>query len=84
MSLNISNILKTINISSIASNTNKTLNIIKKSIPVYKEVRPYFNHEKSLFKKQNKNINIDEIKESKPLKVNKEITYNNDNLTFFQ
>ena len=83
MGLNISNLLKTINISSIASNTNKTLNIIKKSIPVYKEVRPYFNHEKSLFKKP-KNKLIDEIKESKPLKVNKEITYNNDNLTFFQ
>ena len=70
MSLNISNLLKTINISSIASNTNKTLNIIKKSIPVYKEVRPYFNHEKSLFKKP-KNKLIDEIKESQPLKVNK-------------
>ena len=27
---------------------------------------------------------IDEIKESKSLKVNKKITYNNDNLTFFQ
>lgn len=83
MSLNITSLLKTINISSIASNTNKTLNIIKKSIPVYKEVRPYFNREKSIFKKP-KNELIDEIKESKSLKVNKEITYNNDNLTFFQ
>ena len=61
MSLNITSLLKTINISSIASNTNKTLNIIKKSIPVYKEVRPYFNHEKSIFKKP-KNELIDEIK----------------------
>ena len=83
MSLNITSLLKTINISSIASNTNKTLNIIKKSIPVYKEVRHYFNHEKSIFKKP-KNELIDEIKESKSLKVNKKITYNNDNLTFFQ
>lgn len=83
MSLNITSLLKTINISSIASNTNKTLNIIKKSIPVYKEVRPYFNHEKSIFKKP-KNELIHEIKESKSLKVNKKITYNNDNLTFFQ
>lgn len=83
MSLNISSLLKTINISNVASTTNKTLNIVKKSIPIYKEVRPYFNHEKSLFKKP-KNILIDEIKESKPLKVNKSITYNNDNLTFFQ
>lgn len=83
MSLNISSLLKTINISGIASTTNKTLNIVKKSIPIYKEVRPYFNHEKSLFKKA-KNDSIDEIKESKPLKVNKSITYNNDNLTFFQ
>lgn len=83
MSLNISSLLKNINISNVASTTNKTLNIVKKSIPIYKEVRPYFNHEKSLFKKP-KNILIDEIKESKPLKVNKSITYNNDNLTFFQ
>ena len=83
MSLNITSLLKTINISSIASNTNKTLNIIKKTSPVYKEVRPYFNHEKSIFKKP-KNELIDEIKESKSLKVNKKITYNNDNLTFFQ
>ena len=83
MSLNITSLLKTIHISSIAYNTNKTLNIIKKSIPVYKEVRPYFNHEKSIFKKP-KNELIDEIKESKSLKVNKKITYNNDNLTFFQ
>ena len=83
MNLNINNLLKTINMSNIVSNTNKTLNIIKKSIPIYKEVKPYFNHEKSLFKKP-KNELIDEIKESKPLKINKEITYNNDNLTFFQ
>ena len=83
MSLNIMSLLKIINVSNIISNTNKTLNIIKKSIPVYKEVRPYFNHEKFLFKKPKIEL-IDEIKESKPLKVNKEITYNNDNLTFFQ
>ncbi len=83
MNLNINNLLKTINMSNIVSNTNKTLNIIKKSIPIYKEVKPYFSHEKSLFKKP-KNELIDEIKESKPLKINKEITYNNDNLTFFQ
>ena len=68
MSLNISSLLKTINISSIASNTNKTLSIIKKSIPVYKEVRPYFNHEKSLFKKP-KNKLIDEIKEKMQVMV---------------
>ena len=42
-----------------------------------------FPNEKSIFKKP-KNELIDEIKESKSLKVNKKITYNNDNLTFFQ
>ena len=74
MNFNILNTLKNINISNILANTNKTLNVVKKSIPVYKEVRPYINHEKSLFK-NTKNI---EIKES-----NKPNKYN-DSLTFFQ
>ena len=75
MNLNILNLLKNINISSIASTTNKTLNVVKKSIPVYKELRPYFRKEKSLFKKEVD----DEIKMSKPINN----TYN-DSLTFFQ
>lgn len=82
MNTNLLNIIKNINIASIASKTNKTLNIIKKSIPVYKEIRPYVNHEKSLFKKDKELEEIDEIKESKPLKSNKKSSYN-DSLTFF-
>ena len=74
MNFNILNTLKNINISNILANTNKTLNVVKKSIPVYKEVRPYINHEKTLLK-NTKNI---EIKES-----NKPNKYN-DSLTFFQ
>lgn len=73
---------KKINISSIVSNTNKTLNICKKAVPVYKEIRPYIRKEKNLFK-QKKEPLIDDIKESRPIKLNNESTYN-DNLTFFQ
>ena len=76
------NLLKLINIPNIISSTNKSLNIVKKTIPVYKEIRPYIRHEKKLFKPIT-NTNIDEIKESKPIKPhNNKITYN-DSLTFF-
>ena len=80
MNMNILNLIKNIKLSNIISHTNKTLNIIKKSIPVYKEIRPYIRKEKSIFK--NENENIDEIKMSKPLQQDKQITYN-DSLTFF-
>ena len=72
--MNILDIIKNINISSLAANTNKTLNVIKKSIPVYKELRPYMKHEKSIFK------NKKEF-ESIPLKEDNS-TYN-DTLKFF-
>ncbi|MBR2138449.1 MAG: hypothetical protein IJ966_04010 [Bacilli bacterium] len=65
--------LKKINLNNITSNINKSLNIFRKSIPIYKEVRPYFLREKSLFK--NENIK----KES-----NEELDSTNSNLTFFQ
>lgn len=65
--------LKKINLNNITSNINKSLNIVRKSIPIYKEVRPYFLMEKSLFK--NENIK----KESK-----EELDSTNSNLTFFQ
>ena len=75
MNSSLLNLLKNINISNILNNTSKTLNIVKKSIPVYKEIRPYINHEKSIFK------NNSNIKESNLESTNK--TYN-DSLTFFQ
>ncbi len=81
MNMNLLNIIKNINLNSIISNTNKTLKLVKKSIPVYKEIRPYINKEKSIFKKKT-DENIDEIKMSKPLKQEKDISYN-DSLTFF-
>ena len=82
MNMNILNVIKNINFSNIISNTNKALNIVKKSIPVYREIRPYATKEKSLFKKKESN-EIDEIKESKPIKSNDNTTIN-DSLTFFQ
>ena len=81
MNFNILNLIKNINISNIISTTNKSLNIVKKSIPVYREIRPYIRKEKSVFKLKN-DENIDEIKMSKPLKVDRKNTYN-DSLTFF-
>ena len=62
-----------INISSIASNTSNILNIIKKGIPVYKEIKP-------LIKKKN-NFNLNSLEE--PIKKESNNEYNN-SLTFFQ
>lgn len=72
-------IFKKINISSILGTTNKTLGVIKKSIPVYREVKPYLLREKSIFKKDEIK---DEIKESN-VSNDRSSTYN-DTLTFFQ
>jgi hypothetical protein len=69
------NFLNIFSFSSILSGFNKTLGVIKKSIPVYKEIRPYISKEKSLFKKDNE-ISLS----NKPSKSNKY----NDSLTFFQ
>lgn len=74
-------IFKNINVSSIASTANKTLGVIKKTIPVYKEVKPYLLREKSIFKKK-ENVLIDEIKESN-VSEDRSSSYN-DTLTFFQ
>lgn len=79
MNSNLLGILKGIKISSVISSTNKTLGVVKKIIPVYKEIRPYVNHEKSLFKKEDKFI--DNIKESNEVDVRND-SYN-DTLTFF-
>ncbi len=84
MNTNFLSIFKNIKISSIAGSLNKTLNVVRKSIPVYKEIRPYVNHEKSIFKKT-EDENVNEIKESKPLKSNNNNNNDyNDSLTFFQ
>lgn len=74
-------IFKNINVSSIASTANKTLGVIKKTIPVYKEVKPYLLREKSIFKKKEEPL-IDEIKESN-VSEDRSSSYN-DTLTFFQ
>lgn len=79
MNSNLLGILKGIKISSVISSTNKTLGVVKKIIPVYKEIRPYVNHEKSLFKKEDKIL--DNIKESNEVDVRND-SYN-DTLTFF-
>jgi len=81
MNSSILNLLKNIKLSTIISTTNKSLNIVKKSIPVYREIRPYIRKEKSIFKVKDTK-EIDEIKMSKPLKIDKKPTYN-DSLTFF-
>ena len=65
------NLLKSINLSSIANTTSKTLNIIKKTIPIYKELKPYISKEKQV---------IPQIKKESI----EEPTEYNDSLTFFQ
>lgn len=79
MNSNILGLLKGIKISNIVSSTNKTLGIVRKIIPVYKEVRPYVTHEKSIFKNIPKTESI--IKESNTSNVRNN-SYN-DTLTFF-
>lgn len=84
MNQNFFSIFKNINLSSIMGGANKTLSVIKKSIPVYREVKPYLLREKSIFSK-NKIMNaVDEIKESKPIKTEDRSVSYNDTLTFFQ
>ncbi len=77
-------IVKNINLSSIMGGANKTLSVIKKSIPVYREVKPYLLREKSIFSKKKTTDGVDEIKESKPIKTEDRSVYHNDTLTFFQ
>lgn len=66
------NFLKKINISSLLNSTGNILNVVKKTIPVYKEIRPFLSKEKKVF----------EIQELK--KESNEPTEYNDSLTFFQ
>lgn len=80
MNSNLLGLLKGIKLSSIVSNTNKTLGVVRKIIPVYKEVRPYVTHEKSLFKNDSK-IESTLKKESDEVDVRND-SYN-DTLTFF-
>ncbi len=77
--------IKKINLSSVVTNTNKTLNIVKKAIPVYREIKPYVSREKKIFNKKEpeKEENI-KIKESTPFETDRNISYSNDSLTFFQ
>lgn len=79
MNSNILGLLKGIKISNIVSSTNKTLGVVRKIIPVYKEARPYVTHEKSIFKNVPKTESI--IKESDTSDVRND-SYN-DTLTFF-
>ena len=81
MNINVLNLIKKIDFPGIINTTNRSLNIVKKSIPVYREIRPYIRKEKSIFKVKN-DEEIDEISESKPLKKEKKNIYNN-SLTFF-
>ncbi len=84
MNLDFLNILKKINLSNIMNHTNKTLGVIKKSIPLYRQVKPYVTHEKSFFKPKESLELIDKIKESKPLKDERTHPKFNDTLTFFK
>ena len=81
MNFNILELIKKINLSNIVTNTNKTLGIVKKSIPVYRQVKPYITKEKTIFKR---NEIKDIIKESKSLKGIKNDNNFNDTLTFFK
>lgn len=83
--------LKSINLNNIFNTAHKTINIVNKAIPVYKQIKPNIGNIKSIFSKSNINKNIvDEIKASRPIKLKKNIpnkinrNISNDTLTFFQ
>lgn len=82
MNTELLSIFKKINISSIAGTANKTLGVVKKAIPVYREVKPYLLHEKSIFKKKDE-VDAVKIKESNESNEDRDSSYN-DTLTFFQ
>lgn len=63
---------KNINFSSVLTSTGNVLNVIKRTIPIYKELKPFFNKEKKI-------IEINNIK-----KESLEPSDYNDSLTFFQ
>lgn len=72
MNYNILNIFKGIKLSSVVSNANTTLNVIKKMIPVYKEIKPF------IYKNNKIKFQEEQIKISEPNNKNY-----NDSLTFF-
>ncbi len=83
--------LKSINFNKIFTTAHKTINIVNKAIPMYKQIRPNIGNFKSLFSKNNKVNNIaDEIKNSRPIMLKKNIpnkinrNTSNNSLTFFQ
>lgn len=83
--------IKNINFNKIFNTAHKTINIVNKAIPVYKQVKPNIGNFKSLFSKNNKINNVvDEIKNSRPIILKKSIpnkinrNTSNNSLTFFQ
>lgn len=82
--------LKNINFDKVFSTAHKTINIVNKAIPVYKQIKPNIGNIKNIFNKNNTSEKIiDEIKESRPIKLKRSIPNNlrntsNDSLTFFQ
>ena len=81
--------LKNINFEKIFSTAHKTINVVNKAIPVYKQIRPNIGNLKGIFNKNNIKNEIDEIKESRPIKLKRSTPKNirntsNNSLTFFQ
>lgn len=83
--------LKNINFSKIFNTAHKTINVVNKAIPVYKQIKPNIGNFKNLFSKKNvANQLVDEIKSSRPILLKKNIpnkinrNTSNSSLTFFQ
>ncbi len=84
--------LKGLNLNKILNTASKTLNFVNKAIPMYKEIKPTIGTITKTFNKSKaKEPIIDDIKESRPIKINKKNSIinnnrnsSNDSLTFFQ
>lgn len=84
--------LKGLNLNKILNTASKTLNFVNKAIPMYQEIRPTIGSITKIFNKATpEDTSKDEIKESRPIKLNKKKSTDNndrnssnDTLTFFQ
>ncbi len=66
-----------INLSTILSGTQKTLNIINQAIPIVKQAAPMFQNAKTMFKVMNEFKKVDTPLKEKKQEVKKEETKNN-------
>ncbi|MBQ3142056.1 MAG: hypothetical protein IJB82_00950 [Bacilli bacterium] len=83
-SSNITSILKNLNLTTILNGANKTLNIVKQAVPIYKEIKPLIGNAKNIIAPSKENVQKI-VPQKRPLVKKHNFNNNlNNNLTFFQ